>query len=153
MNGFLLDVNVLLALAWVDHVHHRAAHVWFTNNRSVGWATCTVTQLGFVRISINPSFSVVPANASAVWEVLRRIAALDGHRFFTEPANGLADQANRSLADANFALATAHRMISDAFLVLVATKSNGKLATFDESLKRTFPTQVDLIATTIPASP
>ena len=25
---YLLDVNVLIALAWPNHVHHAAAHTW-----------------------------------------------------------------------------------------------------------------------------
>jgi hypothetical protein len=29
----LLDVNVLLALAWPTHVYHLAAHRWFAENR------------------------------------------------------------------------------------------------------------------------
>ena len=44
----LLDVNVLVALAWLNHVHHRAARVWFRSQRDLGWATCPTTQNGFI---------------------------------------------------------------------------------------------------------
>ena len=36
----LLDVNVLIALAWPNHVHHVAARAWFEEHREEGWATC-----------------------------------------------------------------------------------------------------------------
>ena len=51
----LLDVNVLLALAWPPHVHHRAARHWFVAHRSQGWATCPWTQAAFVRLSSQPA--------------------------------------------------------------------------------------------------
>ena len=36
----LLDVNVLMALAWPNHVHHAPARSWFNARRKSGWATC-----------------------------------------------------------------------------------------------------------------
>jgi len=56
----LLDVNVLLALAWPTHVHHAAAHRWFAENHAMGWATCPLTQLGFVRLGIQPAVVKIP---------------------------------------------------------------------------------------------
>ena len=59
----LLDVNVLIALAWANHQHHDAAHHWFASQRSGPWATCPLTQVAFVRISANPRIvdATVPA--------------------------------------------------------------------------------------------
>jgi predicted nucleic acid-binding protein len=39
---FLLDVNILIALAWDDHTSHQAAHRWFASNAQTGFATCHV---------------------------------------------------------------------------------------------------------------
>ena len=44
----LLDVNVLMALSDPDHTHHEIAHDWFADHHAHGWATCAVTQNGFV---------------------------------------------------------------------------------------------------------
>ena len=41
----LLDVNVLIALAWPNHLHHAVALSWFEANVESGWATCAVTEL------------------------------------------------------------------------------------------------------------
>ena len=49
----LLDVNLLVALAWPSHVHHRSALAWFRESIP-GLATCPLTQSGFVRVSATP---------------------------------------------------------------------------------------------------
>jgi hypothetical protein len=50
----LLDVNVLIALGWPDHVHHAAARHWFGQSCSNGWATTPIT-------SPRPGMSGFPA--------------------------------------------------------------------------------------------
>ena len=45
----LLDINVLVALFDADHVHHDFAHDWFIDHHERGWATCPVTENGFIR--------------------------------------------------------------------------------------------------------
>ena len=84
MTSALLDVNVLLALAWPNHQHHGAAHRWFGKSGKHGWATCAVTELAFVRLSSNPSFTadaVTPVEAAAL---LARYKAHPGHRFLAD---------------------------------------------------------------------
>lgn len=52
----LLDINVLLAIAWPQHVHHARVGRWLlaqTAHGKLSIATCPITQLGFVRISMN----------------------------------------------------------------------------------------------------
>lgn len=48
---FLLDVNLLVALAFPAHVSHEAAHSWFHQEPDRLWATCHLTQAGFLRNS------------------------------------------------------------------------------------------------------
>lgn len=48
MTEWLLDVNVLLALAWPNHLHHGLAQSWFRKSLTDGWATCSLTELGFI---------------------------------------------------------------------------------------------------------
>jgi hypothetical protein len=43
MAKYLLDTNVLLALAWPSHEFHEAAHSWWTHSRK-RWATCALTE-------------------------------------------------------------------------------------------------------------
>ena len=78
----LLDVNVLIALTWPHHVHHHAAKSWFAGVRGNGWATCPLTEAGFVRVSCNPSAvrqSVTVLDAISLLDRLRR---LESHAFW-----------------------------------------------------------------------
>jgi hypothetical protein len=57
----LLDVNVLLALFDQDHADHTRARTWLESEIRHGWASCAITQNGFVRIISQHSYpSPVP---------------------------------------------------------------------------------------------
>jgi toxin-antitoxin system PIN domain toxin len=119
----LLDVNVLLALAWPNHQHHAAAHAWFAGAARNGWATCALTQLGFIRLSSNPSFTshtVSPRNAALL---LGKWTAHPAHHFLQCPS---AEDA------AIYASALGHQQVTDAYLVEVARKNHGRLVTLDK---------------------
>src|SRR5690348_6329601 len=54
-----LDVNVLVALSWPEHEAFARSHRWFARHAAAGWATCPITQAGFVRVVSNPAFSML----------------------------------------------------------------------------------------------
>ena len=125
MKAALLDTNVLLALAWPNHQHHAPAHEWFRIQSKRGWATCAVTQLGFIRLSANPAYTanaVSPQDAAAL---LQQWTRLKGHHFWVSPA---AD------APVIYARALGHQQVNDAWLVEVARRNRGKLITLDTRL-------------------
>jgi toxin-antitoxin system PIN domain toxin len=51
---YLLDVNVLIALAHTGHVFHAKASNWYLSVAPFarGFHTCSITELGFVRVSV-----------------------------------------------------------------------------------------------------
>ena len=51
---YLLDINLLLALAHTGHSLHSKAIGWYASvaKSAVGFHTCSITELGFVRISV-----------------------------------------------------------------------------------------------------
>ena len=57
MSGRLLDVNALIALGWEGHERHREVATWFSRHSRAGWATCALTQAGFVRVLSQPSLA------------------------------------------------------------------------------------------------
>jgi len=128
LTGYLLDVNVLIALTWPTHVHHVAARRWFDRDSRGGWATCPITQLGFVRVSSNPAAirdAVRPAEAVAM---LERLTALPGHRFWP-------DEVAVTLAGPFASLSlVGHRQVTDAYLLALARHHGGKLATLDRGV-------------------
>jgi len=124
----LLDTNVLIALAWPQHIHHAPAHRWFANNRRQAWATCPITQLGFIRISSNPQIireAVTPREALAL---LNQIIALPGHQFWSDDLLPTAAAPLSSLA------LVGHRQVTDAYLLALAQHQKGRLATFDRGI-------------------
>jgi len=125
----LLDVNVLIALAKEDHVHHRAAHTWFANNRNAGWATCPLTENGFVRVACNPSFPG-PVSGQEARRLFVALRDVPGHEFWPDDV---------SLSDDDvFDLSTAlnHREVADIYLLGLAVAKGGRLATFDRRIRR-----------------
>jgi len=51
---YLLDVNALIALAHTGHALHSTAMGWYGNvsKSAVGFHTCSITELGFLRVSV-----------------------------------------------------------------------------------------------------
>lgn len=123
----LLDVNVLIALLDVDHVHHAAAHAWLADNIDRGWASCPLTQNGCVRIMSQPAYpgALPPA---LVIERLAAATATPWHRFWPD-AVSLLDPA-RIRPDALLG----HRQVTDAYLLALAVHHGGRLVTFDRAL-------------------
>jgi toxin-antitoxin system PIN domain toxin len=83
----LPDVNVLLALAWNNPPHHDAAHCWFARNAAAGWAACLSTQMGFLRLSLNPQVVGVLIECQAALHLLQSLVTHPHHRYLaTAPA-------------------------------------------------------------------
>jgi len=126
---YLLDVNALIALGLHQHQAHRRVIDWIDAQLDLSLLTCSITELGFVRILSNPSvygFKVDQARAQLL-EIKRT-----PHLFsFVEDANDIGclpewvqqsaqttDGHLLELARANDAqLATLDARIPGAFLV------------------------------------
>ena len=121
----LLDVNVLLALAWPNHQHHGAAHAWFRREASLGWASCALTQLGFIRLSSNPAYTSAAATPREAATLLGQLTAHAAHHYWATlaPPTSL-----------DFALALGRQQVMDAYLVRVADQHHGRIVTFDRRM-------------------
>jgi toxin-antitoxin system PIN domain toxin len=128
MKAYLLDTNVLIALLWPSHAQHAPAVRWFTRHRGKGWATCAMTEAGFVRIVSNPAFSrdaVTPGEASSL---LAANTAAGDHVFWPD-ALPFAEAA----ACAGLRL-VGHQQVTDSYLLGLALKRGGALATLDHRI-------------------
>ena len=124
----LLDVNVLVALAWPNHIHHNLAHEWYRSHAARGWATCPLTQSGFVRVSSNRK--VIPEAATPHESILllRRIVAQPHHQFWLDDI---------SLATSRFvapARLQGYHQVTDAHLLALALRHKARLVTFDSAV-------------------
>lgn len=139
----LLDVNVLIALAWPQHVHHAAATEWFGAAHLNGWATTPVTESGFIRVSSNPRVfpdGVTPGQAA---ELLVRYRLVPGHEFWVD------DLSMAEVAVSVDAHVWGSSMVSDAHLAFLAVRRGGTLTTFDRragDLARALGADVALLA-------
>ena len=128
MSAYLLDVNVLVALSWPDHVLHDRVIRWFGKHAQQGWATCPFTQTAFVRLLSNPAFPLGLLTPQKALELLQRNLAHPRHQFW--PADiTLGECFNLSRVQAK-----GHKQITDIYLLGLAIHRKGLLATCDEGL-------------------
>ncbi|HVL84637.1 MAG TPA: type II toxin-antitoxin system VapC family toxin [Pseudonocardia sp.] len=121
----LLDVNALVALAWDSHVHHARIRRWFADHGRDGWASCPITQSGFVRVSSNPHILPSPIGVEAARGVLSALTAVSGHTFLVDDVSVIAE---------DVPTITGHRQVTDAHLLTLARRRGARLVTFDGGL-------------------
>lgn len=114
----LLDVNFLIACGWQSHADHARASRWLSRAKS--FSTSSISEMGFLRVSLSPAFGARFEDAIAV---LEGIVRMRGHRFVRD------DIRARSLP-----IVTTSKDVTDAHLVYLARRHRLKLATFDAAL-------------------
>jgi uncharacterized protein len=125
---FLLDVNVLIALLDGSHVSHEAAHIWFARDGAKHWATCPITENGLVRIVGNPKYPNATGTAGEALALLEEFTSLPGHEFWPD------DITLRDAARFDPAKILTSAQVTDSYLLALATRNGGKLATLDRRL-------------------
>lgn len=127
MRRALLDVNVLLALLDSDHVDHGRARDWLDAEISAGWASCAITENGFVRILSQPRYPS-PVSPTVAIELLSSARGGGHHAFWPCDISVLDDErVDRTVLHGS-------RQVTDAYLLALAVVHDGRLVTFDRSL-------------------
>lgn len=111
----------------------RPALLWFDANRSESWATCPITQSGFVRVSSNRRVILEAKTPAEALALLRRIVALPGHRFWED------DVAIASAPEIEPQRLLGYRQVTDAHLLALALRRGGRIATFDRGIRELVP--------------
>jgi len=124
----LPDVNVLVAVAWPNHVHHAPARAWLGQALVDGWATTPVTESGFIRVSANARVHDQAVSPKAAAGMLRRLRALDGHAFLADDVS----LATTELVDLQ--AVQGHRQVTDVHILAVARLHGARVVTFDGGL-------------------
>ena len=139
----LLDVNALMALAWPNHQFHRAVVARLERQPPPRWATCALTQLGFVRLSSNPAIVGVRRAPSQAVDLLTELVRDRRHRYLETcpPLPSVAVRFRRLLG---------HQQVTDACLIAVAAANDAVLLTLDRRLTPTADTR-RLIEVVIPS--
>jgi toxin-antitoxin system PIN domain toxin len=122
----LFDVTVLVALLDSDHVDHRSAGEWLDAELDTGWASCSITENGFVRIISQPRDPSPVTPAQAV-ELLSAARETPHHAFWPCDVSLLDPQVvDRSRLHGS--------QVTDAYLLALAVAHDGRFVTFERSL-------------------
>lgn len=122
----LLDVNVLLALTWDQHIHHAIAHERFAELDD--WSTSPVTEAGLLRLLLTEQVVGRKVTGSEALGQLSAIRDVPGWQF-------LGDSASLAEPSIDTRVLMGRRQVTDLQLVNLAVSNNTTLATFDASLR------------------
>jgi uncharacterized protein len=123
----LLDINVLLALLDSDHVDHDRARDWLNAEIRHGWASCAITQNGFVRIVSQPRYPS-PVSPELALDRLTRASNTKYHEFWPCSVSLL----DTRVIDRSRLIGP--RQVTDAYLLALATHHDARFVTFDQSV-------------------
>jgi toxin-antitoxin system PIN domain toxin len=139
---YLPDVNVWVALAVAEHVHHAPAMSWIQESTADTVAFCRVTQMGFLRLLANARvMGGDELSAARAWSLLDSFYQDAGIVFIEEPVG----------VDARWRVLTQHsqagkNMWTDAYLAAFAGTAGCTLVTFDGGFRRQKEARVRLLS-------
>lgn len=129
---FLPDVNVWLAIAVVEHEHHREATAWLESTAGDELAFCRVTQMGFLRLLTNShAMKTDCLTPNAAWRLFDRLCQETGARIVAEP-----EEAVKLWRTYTFATGTSPNAWTDAWIVAFAEARSFTVVSFDRGLVR-----------------
>lgn len=140
---FLLDVNVLYILHQPLHADYELVHRWFSGRRSDPFATCAVTQTGMLRLLMQEIGGLDRFPLDDARRALKKLTEHPRHIFWPEapPYIDTAGLPSKRIQG--------HRQIADAYLLGLAIRNKGTLATLDAGIRHLagaeFSTHVELI--------
>ena len=121
---YLLDVNALLALGFDSHQFHSRVAAWIRAESAPHLATCSISELGFVRVlAQTPTYDLTVAQARTLLVRLKRSRAA---RF-----SFIADQNDISYLPA---WVKTPKQVTDGHLVKLASANGAVLTTLDENI-------------------
>jgi uncharacterized protein len=129
VSASLLDVNVLIASVDIEHVAYKTVHAWLRESAGGLWATCPLTQAGFVRIISNRRFHELAVSVAEAFELLTAITQRPGHRFW--PMDISLAEAVQPFQERLFG----HRQVTDAYLLGLAIRNKGRVVTLDRGIE------------------
>ncbi len=123
----LLDINILLALFDSGHLFHGRAVKWWGESKASGWASCPLTENGYLRIVSQASYPRPVRLADAALQ-LRQWAVPPLHEFWPDDV---------SILDAtriDYSRLLSPKKITDVYLLALAVKHGGRLVTLDTGI-------------------
>jgi uncharacterized protein len=123
----LLDINVLIALLDLDHVHHGTARSWLEREIGSGWASCPLTENGCIRVMSQSKYPNPVPTTEAI-KRLQNATATSYHEFWTDDLSIL----DRTAVDED--RIHGPKQVTDVYLLALAVKHLGRFVTFDGAI-------------------
>lgn len=118
---------MLIALFDERHVHHFDSHAWWKANRNEGWASCPLTQNGFVRIVSQPKYPRPVLPREAIRHLTQTVERTD-HESWPDDVSLLRE------TEFDPSAITRSKHITDIYLLALAVRHSGRLITFDRHI-------------------
>ena len=119
----LLDVSVLISLLDANHEHHAAVMGWWNQNED-RWASCPITQNGYLRIVTQQAY----ANTISVNEAIQKLTqaiSTTAHEFLSDDISLLDKQlvAHQHIQGP--------KQMTDIYLLALSVKHGARFVTLD----------------------
>jgi uncharacterized protein len=125
---YLLDVNALVALGFINHEFHGRLASWVQSHNAQNLASCSITELGFVRVLAQaPAYGFTVTQARAL---LLRLKESPRSRL-----RFISDEHDVSHLPG---WVRAPKQITDGHLSKLASANGAVLATLDEKIPRSY---------------
>lgn len=130
--SWLVDGNILVAYPLSGHGDHVRVTRWFAGLTD-RFATCSVTQGTLLRLHMTLALD---KSADAAWKALAYLEAHPLHEYWSD------DLPYREVPHRQI---QGYRQVTDAWLIELARRNGGKVATLDTGMVATYPNDAVLI--------
>ena len=124
----LLDVNVLISLLDTNHEHHAATKGWWNNNQDP-WASCPITQNGYLRVVTGQKYPNAISINQAI-QKLTQVVSTPKHQFLHDDITLL----NNQLIVHNHI--QGYKQITDVYLLALSVQHGARFVTLDKSINK-----------------
>jgi toxin-antitoxin system PIN domain toxin len=127
MPRLLLDINVWLAYFDARHMHHRkASELMAAPDTKI--ASCPIIENGVFRLLSMPTYFLGRLEFADIRKALHQACETHDHQFWPD------DLSLRERGTIDWSRVTGHHQITDIYLLALAVKNNGVLASFDQRM-------------------
>ena len=124
----LLDVNALVSLLDANHSHHAAMTGWLGTNK-YPWASCPITQNGYLRIVTQESYPNTISMKEAI-RTLSQAVFTPGHEFLPDDISLL----NQQLVEHQHVQGP--KQLTDIYLLALSVFHGARFVTLDKGVSR-----------------
>jgi uncharacterized protein len=124
--GYLLDVNILVALTSKTHEHHQLVREWFYGSSDLQWSICAFAEAGLVRYVTAPRPGQIPMTQATI--MLAELAQHPGYHYLPIAADW------QTLCSPFFARLYGTKQVTDAYLLGLAVREGLVLVTMDKGV-------------------